>query len=96
MGTIKFDVPDEVEARFRQWAMKRFGHKRGAIGKAGEEAVSVWVADQDVDLDVRPTQNPIKNKRGALGHVDRSSTDLKHGVGDALLDRHRERRDERE
>lgn len=96
MGTIKFDVPDEVEERFREWAMNRFGHKRGSIGKAGVEALSVWVAEQDHDLDLTPAQNPIESKRGALDHVDASSTELKHSVGSLLLDQHRERRDESE
>lgn len=96
MGTIKFDVPDELEERFRERAMQRFGHKRGSLGKAGEEAVSAWVADQDIDLDLAPAQNPIRSKRGALGHVDASSTELKHSVGDLLLDRHRRTRDESE
>lgn len=94
MGTIKFDVPEEVETRFREWAMKRFGHKRGSIGKAGEEALAAWVADQDIDLEMMPAQNPIETKRGALSHVDKSSTELKHSVGSMLLDQHREKREE--
>lgn len=76
--------------------MNRFGHKRGSIGKAGVEALSVWVAEQDHDIDLTPAQNPIESKRGALGHVDASSTELKHSVGNLLLDQHRERRDENE
>lgn len=93
MGSIKFDVPDELEDRFREWAMKRFGHKRGSIGKAGEEALSEWVADQNVDLDVTPARSPILSKRGALSHVEASSTELKHSVGATLLEEHRETRD---
>ncbi|MFC5969711.1 hypothetical protein ACFPYI_00055 [Halomarina salina] len=93
MGTIKFDVPDELEDRFREWAMKRFGHKRGSLGKAGEEAVSVWVAEQDIDLEITPAQNPILSKRGALSQVEASSTDLKHSVGEMLLEEHRAKRD---
>lgn len=96
MGTIKFDVPDELENRFREWAMKRFGHKRGSLGKAGEEAVSVWVAEQDIDLEITPAQNPILSKRGSLGHIEASSTDLKHSVGETLLEQHRKKRDAEE
>lgn len=94
MGTIKFDVPDEMEDRFREWAMKRFGHKRGSIGKAGAEALSVWVAEQDIDIELKPAASPLRTKRGALSHVDRSSTELKHSVGDILLREHENNRDE--
>lgn len=92
MGTIKFDVPDEVEERFRERAMRRFGHRRGSISKAGEAALLAWVADQEEGLDVTPSEPPIADKRGALAHVDHSSTELKHGLGDVLLEDHRETR----
>ncbi len=94
MGTIKFDVPDEMEDRFREWAMKRFGHKRGSLGKAGQEALSVWVAEQDIELDLKPAHSPLTTKRGSLSHVELSSTELKHSVGETLLDQHRGDRDE--
>lgn len=96
MGTLKFDVPDDIEERFREWAMKRFGHKRGSIGKAGEEAVSAWVAEQDVDLEMKPARNPLIGKRGELSHVEMSSTELKHSAGKMLLERHQEKREDEE
>lgn len=96
MGTVKFTVPDEVEERFREWPMKRFGHKRGALGKAGEEALIEWIAEQDVEFEpaLAPARSPITSKRGALGHVEASSSELEHAVGDRLRERHRDRRDD--
>lgn len=94
MGTLKFTVPDEVEEQFRQRAMEQFGHKRGSIGKAGEEAVSTWLAEQNIDVEVTPSQNPLLTKRGHLSHVDMGSVELQESVGEMLLDQHRRKRDD--
>lgn len=94
MGVIKFTVPDEVEEQFRERAMKRFGHKRGSIGKAGEEAISTWIAEQDIDIELTPSQNPLLRKRGHLSHVDMGSVELQESVGELLLEQHRRKRDD--
>lgn len=49
MGTLEFTIPDEIEEWFRQSAMERFGHRRESIEKAGEEALSIWIAEQNID-----------------------------------------------
>lgn len=50
MGKVVLTVSDELEARFREKAMKRFGYKRGAMKKAVEEALAKWLKDNNGPL----------------------------------------------
>jgi hypothetical protein len=45
MGRMVLIVSDELEALFREKAMRRFGYRRGAIRKAVEEALWSWVKE---------------------------------------------------
>lgn len=47
MGVIKGAVPDELERKFREAAMKRFGFGKGALGKALEEAIYLWLSQAE-------------------------------------------------
>ncbi len=40
---IKGVLPRELEERFRRRAMEKFGHSRGAISKALEAAIRLWL-----------------------------------------------------
>lgn len=93
MGILEFTIPDDVEERFRQRAMERFGHKRESIEKAGEEAISTWIAEQNVGTECLQSQNPLLTKRGRLGDVDTGSVELQESVGELLLEQHRRKRD---
>ncbi|GEM_PF-701794 len=42
-GMIKGSLPKEIEERFRRKAMERYGHSRGAISKALEAAIRLWL-----------------------------------------------------
>lgn len=95
MGTIKITVPDTVEERFRERAMELFGHGRGSMSDAGEEAITAWLAGTETTVDFHPSTLPIMNKRGALSDIDRNSVELQESVGEVLLDKHRQERHER-
>ena len=43
MKEIRGVVGKEVEARFRQLAMKKFGYGKGSLSKALEEALNNWI-----------------------------------------------------
>jgi len=43
MGRIIISMPDDLELKFREKAMKRFGVKRGYLKKALLEAVDFWI-----------------------------------------------------
>ncbi len=39
MGELKLKISDEVERRFREYALKRYGYKKGALSLAAERAL---------------------------------------------------------
>lgn len=94
MGVLKLTLPDELEERFRQRAMEQFGHGRGSMSRAGEEAILAWLAETEAGTDVRPATPPIATKRGALSHVDVDSVELQESTGKRLLEEHRRDREE--
>ena len=47
MGELKIKLPDELEKIFRMLAFKKFGYKRGAISAAAEEAIRIWIKDNN-------------------------------------------------
>lgn len=89
MGQIKFTVPDDVEERFRRQAMERFGHKRGSVGKAGEEALRQWAVQmEDVQVDAIVPTDPVDAIAGMLSDVDRDSVTLQESVGERRQQRY--------
>ncbi|MFB6158129.1 MAG: hypothetical protein ABEJ95_00530 [Candidatus Nanohalobium sp.] len=82
MGTIKVSVPDENEERFRKAAMNVFGHKRGSISKAAEEAMEEW-ADKNLEegLDLSGGLGDFLSEKSA--DTDKSAVELQEELGDA-------------
>jgi hypothetical protein len=39
MGELKLKISDDVERRFREYALKRYGYKKGALSMAAEKAL---------------------------------------------------------
>lgn len=39
MGELKIIIPDELEKRFRVYALKKYGYKKGALSMAAEKAL---------------------------------------------------------
>jgi len=88
MGYIKIQVSDEVEKRFRQAAMSRFGYTKGALSLAAERAFSEWAgSDEEIIQEVRKIVKKVRVRdvaseiRGLLKHVKgKTSTELKHEI----------------
>jgi len=47
MGEIRGVVSGDVEERFRELAMKKFGYGKGSLSKALEEALLYWIGLPD-------------------------------------------------
>lgn len=40
MGELKIKIPDELEKRFREYAFRKYGYKKGALSSAAEKILS--------------------------------------------------------
>ena len=47
MGRINQVIDNELEAKLRAAARKKFGDKKGSLKKAFEEAVQLWIETQN-------------------------------------------------
>jgi len=43
----KIYIDDRIAEKWRELAMKRFGYGRGSISKAAEEALAMWIENED-------------------------------------------------
>ncbi|MBS7626750.1 hypothetical protein KEJ51_06925 [Candidatus Bathyarchaeota archaeon] len=48
MVVIKGHIPEDLERNFRRKAMERYGYSKGAISKALEKAIQLWL-EQETD-----------------------------------------------
>ncbi|UNQ73750.1 hypothetical protein [Infirmifilum sp. NZ] len=75
---IRARIDEELEKRFRELAMKRFGHRRGSISKALEEAIRMWVSH--VEGAEALEGDPVEAISGALADIDLDSAELQHRI----------------
>jgi len=77
---IRARIDEELEKRFRELAVKRFGRRRGSISKAVEEAIRMWVShvEEAEALD----GDPVEVISGALADLHIDSLGLQHRVKD--------------
>lgn len=61
---------------FREIAMKKFGYHKGALSKALEEAITLWLGRENKQL--KKINNPTEQLRGMLSAVQETSVDLQH------------------
>ena len=47
MGKITASIPDDLEDRLREIAIKKFGPKRGYLQKALIEAIRLWIEREE-------------------------------------------------
>ena len=76
MGTITIVVKDEVEEKFRERAMQKFGKKKGVLGKAATQALDRW-AESEKDNAVEETLKMLK-KGFDMGGLKYKSRDELH------------------
>ena len=64
--TITINVEEEVESEFRKRASKKYGKRKGYLGKAFTEAMKEWSRKKDADLEgqfLELLEGGIKMKR---------------------------------
>lgn len=78
---IRAKVSGELERKFRELAMRRFGYGKGALSKAAEEAILRWVSATESD-EVRFEGDPVEALVGLLSGVNIDSVELQHRIRD--------------
>lgn len=79
MAGIHFQLTDELERKFREAAMKRFGYGKGALSRAAEEAIREWLASISGE-EVTFEGDPVEAIDGLLADLDMDSVELQHLV----------------
>lgn len=76
---LRGQIDEELEQKFREIAMKKFGYRKGSLTKALEEAVARWISafeDQQFTFE----QDPVEAIDGLLSHLDVDSVKLQHEI----------------
>ncbi|MBS7617436.1 hypothetical protein KEJ25_02335 [Candidatus Bathyarchaeota archaeon] len=79
MGGIKVYIPDELERKFREVAMRLYGYGRGSLSIASEKAISAWLSQVSEFLEVAESiEDPVEAIYGMLSHVKKSGVEVQH------------------
>jgi len=78
MAGLRLQVRDDLERRFREMAMKRFGFEKGALTRAAEQAFERWLSSAKEDVQFEG--DPLKAIDGILGEMKVNSVELQHSV----------------
>ncbi len=78
---IRAKIDDRLELKFRELAMKRFGYSKGAISKAVEEAILMWIKFVERESIVFEG-DPVEVIDGILSEIDMDSIELQHKIKD--------------
>lgn len=88
MPSIKVQLSEETERRFREAAMKRFGYGKGALSSAAEKALSDWADSQGALKEASVKMgDPVEAIEGLMAHVRKSSVAMQHEASKARAGR---------
>lgn len=88
MGILKVNLPDDIEKKFREYAMKRYGYSRGSLSRATKQLVSEFVKRESLKEEMKKIaekeiKNPVEAIKGLLSHVKgKTSVELQHEVAE--------------
>jgi len=74
---IRANISKELERRFRELAMRRFGYTKGSLQKAVEEAIARWVSWVEGE-ELRFEGDPVEAIDGILADLEIDSVELQH------------------
>jgi len=77
LAGLRLQVKEELERKFREAAMKRFGYGKGALSRAAEEALQKWLASASVEEEVFKA-DPVEAIDGLLADIKLDSMKLQH------------------
>ncbi len=63
--SLRLELDEELEKKFRELAMRKFGYSKGSLLKASEVAVSRWISEEE-KKPIKKVKDPIKLIEGIL------------------------------
>lgn len=77
--SIRLEIDETLEKRFREAAMKEFGYQKGSITKASELAIKNWIRSRERNP-IKKVSDPIKLIEGSLSKYKGkiTSVELQH------------------
>ena len=75
---LRIQLKSDLERRFRETAMRRFGFGKGALSMAAEEAIEAWVSAAKGAS--RFEGDPVLAISGILAGLKVDSVELQHSV----------------
>ena len=73
---MKVQIDEEIERKFRELAMRKFGFGKGSLSKAAEEAFLMWISAVKRALEF--DGDPVEAIDGLLSDVKVDSVKLQH------------------
>ncbi len=86
---LKVYLDEDLERRFRRLAMEAYGYGRGALSRAAEEAIRMWIAGWEEAVGVEVPEDPVEAIRGLLKGVGKSGVELQHEARRIRIERFR-------
>jgi len=74
--SLRVQIDQKLERKFREAAMKKFGYGKGALSRAAEEAILNWISNQKENPIFEG--DPVKAIEGLLKDIDVDSVTLQH------------------
>jgi hypothetical protein len=78
LAGLRLQLRNDLEKRFREAAMRRFGFGKGALTRAAGEAFEGWLSRTKENI--RFEGDPVKAIDGILGSEELNSVELQHSV----------------
>jgi hypothetical protein len=75
--TLRVQIDKQLEQKFREFAMKKFGYSKGALSKAAEEAFIQWTLSQEKEK-LSFNEDPVEAIDGLLSNINIDSVTLQH------------------
>ncbi len=72
---LRVNVDEDLEIKFREAAMRKFGFTKGALSQAAEEAIRLWLASTSR---VKFEGDPVEAIDGILSDIKMDSVKMQH------------------